>query len=88
MSSILSLVGPLFIGLIIDEHILKLDIEGTIRMVLILAAIYIISAIFTWLQTYVMIRVSQKTIQQLRQHLLRSSNHCRYQFLISDNRVI
>ncbi|MDM5335495.1 ABC transporter ATP-binding protein [Ureibacillus composti] len=69
MSSILSLVGPLFIGLIIDEHILKLDIEGTIRMVLILAAIYIISAIFTWLQTYVMIRVSQKTIQQLRQHL-------------------
>ncbi|MGE7666689.1 ABC transporter ATP-binding protein [Ureibacillus composti] len=69
VSSILSLIGPLFIGLIIDEHILKLDIDGTIRMVLILAAIYIISAIFTWLQTYVMIRVSQKTIQQLRQHL-------------------
>jgi len=69
VSSLLSLIGPLFIGLIIDEHILKLDIDGTIRMVLILAAIYIISAIFTWLQTYVMIRVSQKTIQQLRQHL-------------------
>ncbi|MBM7610617.1 ATP-binding cassette subfamily B protein [Lysinibacillus composti] len=69
VSSILSLIGPLFIGLIIDEHILKLDIDGTIRMVLILAAIYIISAVFTWLQTYVMIRVSQKTIQQLRQHL-------------------
>ncbi|MFJ8237349.1 ABC transporter ATP-binding protein [Ureibacillus sp. NPDC094379] len=69
VSSILSLIGPLFIGVIIDEHILKLDIDGTIRMVLILAAIYIISALFTWLQTYVMIRVSQKTIQQLRQHL-------------------
>lgn len=69
VSSILSLIGPLFIGEIIDEHIFKLDIDGTIRMVLILAAIYIISALFTWLQTYVMIRVSQKTIQQLRQHL-------------------
>ncbi len=69
VSSILNLLGPLLIGIIIDEHILKLDIDGTIRMVLVLAGIYIISALFMWLQTFVMIRVSQKTIHQLRQHL-------------------
>lgn len=68
-SSILNLLGPLLIGIIIDEHILKFDIDGTIRMILILAGIYIVSAIFMWLQTFVMIRVSQKTIHQLRQHL-------------------
>ncbi|WP_400195276.1 ABC transporter ATP-binding protein [Lysinibacillus telephonicus] len=67
--SILNLLGPLLIGIIIDEHILKFDIDGTIRMILILAGIYIVSAIFMWLQTFVMIRVSQKTIHQLRQHL-------------------
>lgn len=68
-SSILNLLGPLLIGIIIDEHILKFNIDGTIRMILILAGIYIVSAIFMWLQTFVMIRVSQKTIHQLRQHL-------------------
>lgn len=68
-SSILNLLGPLLIGIIIDEHILKFDIDGTIRMILILSGIYIVSAIFMWLQTFVMIRVSQKTIHQLRQHL-------------------
>lgn len=69
VSSILNLLGPLLIGIIIDEHILKLDIDGTIRMVIVLSGIYIVSSIFMWLQTFVMIRVSQKTIQQLRQHL-------------------
>lgn len=68
-SSILNLLGPLLIGIIIDEHILKFDIDGTIRMILILSGIYIVSTIFMWLQTFVMIRVSQKTIHQLRQHL-------------------
>ncbi|HWK21428.1 MAG TPA: ABC transporter ATP-binding protein [Ureibacillus sp.] len=69
ISSLLSLVGPLFIGIIIDDYILKLDIDGAIRMVLVLCGIYIVSAIFTWLQTLMMIRVSQKTIRQLRQEL-------------------
>ncbi|HWL13102.1 MAG TPA: ABC transporter ATP-binding protein [Ureibacillus sp.] len=69
VSTLLSLVGPLFIGIIIDDYILKFDLDGAIRMVMILAAIYIVSAIFTWLQTFMMIRVAQKTIRQLRQHL-------------------
>ena len=68
-STLLSLAGPLFIGIIIDDYILKFDLDGAIRMILVLAGIYIVSAVFTWLQTFMMIRVSQKTIRQLRQDL-------------------
>lgn len=69
LSSILSLLGPLLIGFIIDKYILVKDIDGTIRMVVLLTAIYVAGAILTWLQTFVMIHVSQKTIWQLRQQL-------------------
>ncbi|RHW36288.1 ABC transporter ATP-binding protein [Lysinibacillus yapensis] len=69
LSSTLSLLGPLMIGIIIDEHILTGDVEGAIRMTLVLAGIYIVAAAFAWLQTFVMIRVAQNTINQLRQHL-------------------
>lgn len=68
-STLLGLLGPLLIGIIIDEYILKEDLIGTVRMILLLAGIYIVGALFTWLQTFIMIRVSQKTIRQLRQHL-------------------
>lgn len=69
IGSLLNLLGPLLIGTIIDDYILKLNIDGAISMLVLLTIIYIVSALFTWLQTYVMIRVSQKTIRKLRQEL-------------------
>ncbi|OBW50361.1 multidrug ABC transporter ATP-binding protein [Solibacillus silvestris] len=69
ISTLLSLVGPFLIGKTIDDYIVKLDVRGAIRMALILAGVYIASSVLTWLQTFVMIRVSQKTIRRLRQHL-------------------
>lgn len=69
ISSLLSLVGPLLIGIIIDDYIIKMDVSGAIRMSLVLAAIFIVSSFLTWLQTFVMIHVAQKTIRTLRQQL-------------------
>lgn len=69
ISTLLSLVGPFLIGKTIDDYIVKLDVSGAIRMALILAGVYIASSLLTWLQTFVMIRVSQKTIHRLRQQL-------------------
>ena len=69
ISTLLGLLGPLYIGVIIDDYILAKDFDGTIRMLVLLASIFIVGALFTWLQSYVMIRVSQKTIRQMRQHL-------------------
>ncbi len=71
LSSILSILGPLIIGIIIDQYILPKDIAGAIRMIVLLAAIYVVGAMLTWLQTFVMIHVSQKSIWQLRQHLFK-----------------
>lgn len=69
ISTLLSLAGPFLIGKTIDDYIMKLDVPGAIRMALILAGVYIASSLLTWLQTFVMIRVSQKTIRRLRQQL-------------------
>lgn len=66
ITSVLNILGPLMIGVIIDNYILPLDIEGTIRMGMLLAAIFIASSLLTWLQTFVMIRASLKTIHNLR----------------------
>lgn len=69
ITSILNILGPFMIGYIIDHYILPLDIKGTVRMGLLLAAIFISSSLFTWLQTFIMIRASLKTIQNLRLEL-------------------
>ena len=69
ISTLLSLVGPFLIGKTIDDYIIKLNISGSIRMALLLAGVYIASSLLTWIQTFVMIRVSQKTIRRLRQQL-------------------
>lgn len=68
-SSLLSLLGPLLIGMIIDQYIMKFDIAGTIRMLVILSVIYIATALFSWLQSFVMISASLKSIRKLRQDL-------------------
>ena len=69
IGSLLNLLGPYVIGKTIDDHILKADVPGTIVMALFLAGVYTISGLTTWLQQYIMIIVSQKTIRRLRQDL-------------------
>ena len=69
ISTILNLLVPYLIGIIIDDYIIPKDMEGTLRVLLLLALIYIAASIFTWLQTFLMVRVSLKTIRILRQHL-------------------
>ncbi len=68
-STILNLLGPYFIGVIIDDFILPKDVSGSIRMAVILAVIYVFASIFTWLQQYVMINVSLRTIRTIRSDL-------------------
>ncbi|MFB5087434.1 ABC transporter ATP-binding protein [Psychrobacillus sp. PGGUH221] len=69
ISTILNLLVPYLIGITIDDYIIPKDMEGTLRVLLLLALIYIAASIFTWLQTFLMVRVSLKTIRILRQHL-------------------
>lgn len=69
LSSVLTLIGPLLIGIIIDDYILKKDLSGTARMLVLLGVIYTASSAISWLQQYVMIQISQKTIATLRGEL-------------------
>ena len=69
LSTLLSLLGPYLIGIIIDNYIIPHDLSGTMRFLFYLAAVYGGVSLFTWLQTYMMVGVSLKTIGTLRQEL-------------------
>lgn len=69
LSSLLSLLGPYYIGVIIDQYIIPKDVSGTVRMAGILLGIYFAASLFTWLQGYLMVDVALKTIGTLREDL-------------------
>lgn len=70
-STFLSLAGPYLIGHIVDDYIMKKQVAGAIRLGIVLACIFTVASIFTWLQTYVMIHVAMKTIRTLRLELFK-----------------
>ena len=69
ISTLLGLLVPYMIGVIIDDYIIPKDIAGTLRFLILLAFVYFLTALFTWLQTFMMVRVSLQTIRNLRQDL-------------------
>lgn len=69
ITSVLGVLGPYFIGVAIDKYISVKDIPGTMKIIAILTIIYILNSLFTWLQTYIMVIVSQRTIKEIRGEL-------------------
>ena len=69
ISTLLGLAAPYLIGVIIDDYIIPKDVSGAIRFILLLAMIYTFTVLFTWMQTFMMVRVSLQTIRHLRQDL-------------------
>ncbi|MFO7947719.1 MAG: ABC transporter ATP-binding protein [Armatimonadota bacterium] len=66
LTSGLSLVAPYLMGLAIDEGIIPGDIERLMRIVALLAGIYLLADVSTWLQTVLMIKVAQNSLRDLR----------------------
>lgn len=87
-STCLSLAGPYLIGHIVDDYIMKKQIGGTIRLSIVLACVFTVASIFTWLQTYVMIHVAMKTIRTLRLELFKKLQTLTVKFLINAHSVI
>lgn len=69
ITTLLGLTGPYLIGVIVDEYIIPKDLAGTFQLLIVLAIVYTAVAWFTWLQTFMMVRVSLRTIRHLRQEL-------------------
>ena len=69
LSSGLALLGPYLMGIAIDTYILKGDLPGLARTVLLMIGAYGGASLATWLQMYVMASVAQRTVRDIRNDL-------------------
>ncbi|MEK3768723.1 ABC transporter ATP-binding protein [Paenibacillus sp. FSL R5-0887] len=76
LSVIASLIGPLFIGSAIDFMIGpgEVDFDAVLRLLLILAGVYIVGSFFGWLLTYLTNRIAYRTVYDLRRELFDKLN--------------
>ena len=68
-SSVLSLLGPLTIGKIIDDYIVAMELDGLAGILILLICIYAGYSLTMWLQAYFMIGIAQKTVLHMRSAL-------------------
>jgi ATP-binding cassette subfamily B protein len=69
LSSGFGLLGPYLLGVAIDDYILTGNLPGLARTALLMLVVYAITALTSWLQTYVMSGVSQSAIRDMRTDL-------------------
>jgi len=69
VTSGMDLLGPYLLGRAIDVYIAQGDMPGLARLVELMIAVYIVAAAGTWLQTYIMVGVSQRAVRDLRNDL-------------------
>lgn len=69
LTTAFSLAGPYLIGRMFDDYIVSRQMDGIVRMGLILLGVYVLGAIFTWLQQYMASSLSQNTVRDMRQDL-------------------
>lgn len=63
------LIATRMIGILIDEYILKFDINGLFIGCSIMMVIYIITSILTWLQEYWLLLLAQNTVTNIRKDI-------------------
>lgn len=66
VTSAVDLAGPYLMGLAIDTYISKGDLPGMARLAGIMILTYLVAAAGTWLQTYLMAGVAQRTVRDMR----------------------
>ncbi|MEK3886787.1 ABC transporter ATP-binding protein [Bacillus sp. FSL K6-3431] len=69
ISSGLGLLGPYLIGRTVDEYIAKNQGNTLVIILLTIAAVYLCFSLFSFLQNYWMINISQKTVFTMRTQL-------------------
>ena len=69
INTISSVIGPVFIGKIIDEAIVPKDMQLLVKLLAMLAGIYFIGVLASWLQMYIVAFISQSAIKDLRNRL-------------------
>src|SRR3712207_2756243 len=65
----LTLLGPYLMGLAIDSYILRGDLPGLWPILIWMLAIYVLTSLLTWLQSYIMAGAAQRTVRDIRNDL-------------------
>jgi ATP-binding cassette subfamily B protein len=65
----LTVLAPILMGRAVDEYILLKDVAGLSTLLIWLTACYLVISLFTYLETLLMIRVSQYAVKRLRREL-------------------
>ncbi|RJS61433.1 ABC transporter ATP-binding protein [Bacillus sp. PK3_68] len=68
-SSALGLLGPYLVGIAIDDFIITKDEKGLVLLLALLGVVYIFYSLATFLQSYWMVGVAQKTVFEMRTEL-------------------
>ncbi len=68
-SSGLGLMGPYLMGRAIDQFILKHDLPGLGRNLLLMLGVYVVASLTAWLETLVMVGAAQRTVRDIRNDL-------------------
>lgn len=69
ISSLLTVYAPYMLGQIFDNYIIPKNVSGTVHQLMYLGLLYTVISLLTWAQTYLMIKVSMRTIRTVRQEL-------------------
>lgn len=69
ITAVTTLIGPYLLGFAVDHYIIERDMSGLLKLCLILLVVYVCGAILTWMQTYVMVGVAQRTVWEMRSDL-------------------
>ncbi|MFL0364388.1 ABC transporter ATP-binding protein [Pseudobacillus sp. 179-B 2D1 NHS] len=68
-SSALGLLGPYLVGMAIDDFIITKDEKGLVLLLALLGVVYIFYSLATFLQSYWMVGIAQKTVFEMRTEL-------------------
>ncbi|MGG6839804.1 UNVERIFIED_CONTAM: ABC transporter ATP-binding protein/permease [Mammaliicoccus sciuri] len=70
-SSILSLIGPFLIGHIIDTKIIPKELNGLPQYIILLAIVYIMLSVTSYIGSFMMVSIAQRTVYLLRNQLFK-----------------
>lgn len=68
-STLLSLLGPYFIGVIIDQFISTGDLQGLLQTTLLMLATYLAQALASMASGWIMVTIAQQVLKNLRKEL-------------------
>lgn len=69
VTSTVDLLGPYLMSIAIDQFIATGDLQGLSRLAILMIATYFVASAGTWLQTFLMVGVSQGIVRDLRTDL-------------------